>query len=80
MAAKSGQAYESAVISSLRRFRDRYFSYTDKVMKDGIPPVNDAADPCHPGYLNNLPVRLRPTIITFFLKKFFNFVEVNPII
>lgn len=73
MAAKSGPAYKFAVINSLRRFRDRYFPYTDKVIKDGIPPVKDAAEPCQPGYLDNLPVRLR--LITFFFK-FFN-IEVD---
>ncbi|TWW60588.1 F-box only protein 4 [Takifugu flavidus] len=65
MAAKSGQAYKSAVINSLRRFRDRYFPYTDKVIKDGIPPVNDAAEPCQPGYLDNLPVDVQFLIMTF---------------
>ncbi|CAF91872.1 unnamed protein product, partial [Tetraodon nigroviridis] len=64
MAARSQQVYESAVISSLRRFKDRYFPNTGKVLKDGVTP-NHAAEPCHPGYFDSLPVDVQFLIMTF---------------
>lgn len=80
MAAKKRQVNESAVISSLRRFRDRYFPNTGKVLKDGVTP-NDAAEPCQPGYFDSLPVRqCIPMVDMKKNNKVFDLVEFNGII
>lgn len=60
MAAENRQLCESAVIRSLRRFRDRYFPSSGK---DAHSPVRDTAQEHQPGYLDSLPVRLADTFL-----------------
>lgn len=57
MAGRSQQVNESAVIRSLKRFRDRYFPNSDKVENDVLTPVGDTAEQPQPGYFDSLPVR-----------------------
>lgn len=56
MAAQRQQVNESAVIRSLKRFRDRYFPNSDKVENDVLMPGRDAAEP-QPADFDILPVR-----------------------
>lgn len=56
----SRQLGESAVIRSLRRFRDAYFPNSGKVVKDVLTPDGDKraeAERPQPGYFDSLPVR-----------------------
>ncbi|XP_071339492.1 F-box only protein 4 [Trachinotus anak] len=65
MAGKIQQLGESAVIRSLRRFRDRYFPNSGKVVKDDLTPVEDTGDEePQPGFLDRLPVDLQFVIMT----------------
>lgn len=57
MAGRSPQLSESAVIRSLRRFRDRYFPNSGTVVNDVLSPVRDTAEQPQPGYFDSLPVR-----------------------
>lgn len=57
MAGRSPQLSESAVIRSLRRFRDRYFPNSGTVVNDVLSPVGDTAEQPQPGYFDSLPVR-----------------------
>lgn len=55
MAGNIQQLNESAVIRSLRRFRDRYFTNSGKVVKDDLTP-DTGGDEAQPGLLDSLPV------------------------
>ncbi len=57
MAGKTQQLNQSVVIRSLRRFRDRYFPNSGKVVKDDLTPVVDTGEEPQPAYLDGLPVR-----------------------
>ncbi|KAM9360470.1 F-box only protein 4 [Symphorus nematophorus] len=65
MAGQSHQLSESAVIRSLRRFRDRYFTHTGKVVKDDLTPVVDTGEEPHPRFLDILPVDVQFLIMAF---------------
>lgn len=57
----SQQLSESAVIRSLRRFRDTYFPNSGKVVKEVSSPDEEKladAERCQPGYFDSLPVRM----------------------
>lgn len=56
----SQQLSESAVIRSLRRFRDTYFPNSGKVVKDVSTPDGEKqteVEQSQPGYFDSLPVR-----------------------
>lgn len=65
MAGTMQQLNESVVIRSLRRFRDRYFPNTGKVVKDDLTPVEDTGGERQPGFLDILPVDVQFLIMTF---------------
>ncbi|KAM7391432.1 hypothetical protein PAMP_022121 [Pampus punctatissimus] len=62
MAGKIQQLSESAVIRSLRRFRDRYFSTSSKVDNDVVDITEEESQP---GFLDNLSVDVQFLIMTF---------------
>nr|XP_046243684.1 F-box only protein 4 isoform X2 [Scatophagus argus] len=64
MAEKSQQLSESAVIRSLRRFRDRYFPNSGKAVKDVFKPDVDTGEETQPDFLNSLPVDVQFLIMT----------------
>ncbi|KAF3851222.1 hypothetical protein F7725_012994 [Dissostichus mawsoni] len=64
MAGNIQQLNESAVISSLRRFRDTYFTNGAKVVKDELAPVETKAEP-QLGFLDSSPVDVQFLIMTF---------------
>ncbi|XP_035494890.1 F-box only protein 4 isoform X2 [Scophthalmus maximus] len=61
MAGKIQQLSESAVIRSLRRFRDRYFPNGGEVVKDDVTGQEEP----QPGLLDSLPVDHQFLIMTF---------------
>ncbi|XP_074493743.1 F-box only protein 4 isoform X2 [Sebastes fasciatus] len=63
MAGNIQQLNESAVIRSLRRFRDRYFTNSGKVVKDDLTP-DTGGDEAQPGLLDSLPVDVQFLIMT----------------
>ncbi|XP_034728081.1 F-box only protein 4 [Etheostoma cragini] len=63
MAGQIQQLNQSAVIRSLRRFRERYFSNSGQVGKEDLAHVDTAEDPL-PGFLDNLPVDVQFLIMT----------------
>ncbi|KAM7416032.1 hypothetical protein PAMA_018211 [Pampus argenteus] len=62
MAAKIEQLSEYAVIRSLRRFRDRYFSTSGKVDNDVVDITEEESQP---GFLDSLSVDVQFLIMTF---------------
>ncbi|XP_031711967.1 F-box only protein 4 isoform X2 [Anarrhichthys ocellatus] len=64
MAGQTQQLSESVVIRSLRRFRDRYFPNSGKVVKGSSTPVVDAVGEPQPGSLDSLPVDVQFLIMT----------------
>ncbi|KAM8885897.1 F-box only protein 4 isoform 2-T2 [Spinachia spinachia] len=62
MAGPTEQFHESAVIRSLGRFRERYFTNSGPVGKGGL--TDTAAEP-QPGFLDSLPVDVQFSIMTF---------------
>lgn len=64
MAGNIQQLNESAVIRSLRRFRDRYFTNSGKIVKDDLTP-DTGGDEAQPGLLDSLPVDVQFLIMTF---------------
>ncbi|XP_054466554.1 F-box only protein 4 [Anoplopoma fimbria] len=65
MAGKTQQPNESAVIRSLRRFRDSYFPNSGKVVKEDLTRVVDSVGEPEPGLLDSLPVDVQFLIMTF---------------
>ncbi|XP_042344297.1 F-box only protein 4 isoform X2 [Plectropomus leopardus] len=65
MSGPAQQLSESAVIRSLRRFRDRYFPNGGKVVKDDLTLVEDTGGQRQPGFLDTLPVDIQFLIMTF---------------
>ncbi|XP_029366450.1 F-box only protein 4 isoform X2 [Echeneis naucrates] len=65
MAAKMQQLSESEVIRSLRRFRDRYFPNSRKLLTEDTNPVADTGEESPPGLLDSLPVDLQFLVLTF---------------
>ncbi|XP_031161294.1 F-box only protein 4 isoform X1 [Sander lucioperca] len=63
MAGKIQQLNQSVVIRSLRRFRERYFSNSGKVVKDDLTHVDTGEEPL-PGFLDSLPVDVQFLIMT----------------
>ncbi len=57
MAEKTQQLSEFAVIRSLKRFRDRYFPNSGKVVNDDLTAVGDTGEDPHSGFMDSLPVR-----------------------
>nr|XP_040050715.1 F-box only protein 4 [Gasterosteus aculeatus aculeatus] len=62
MAGPTQQLSGSAVIRSLRRFRDRYFTNAGPVVEGDL---TDAAAEPHPGFLDSFPVDVQFLIMTF---------------
>lgn len=65
MAGETRQLSESVVIRSLRRFRERYFPNSGKVVRDDLTSVVDTEEELHSGCLDRLPVDVQFLIMTF---------------
>ncbi|XP_078141384.1 F-box only protein 4 [Centroberyx gerrardi] len=65
MAGKIQQFNESAVIRSLKRFRDRYFPNAGKVGSDDVKPVAESGEDDPPlSFLDSLPVDVQFLVMT----------------
>ncbi|XP_056149226.1 F-box only protein 4 [Lampris incognitus] len=64
MAGKTRQLYESAVIRSLRRFRDRYLSKAGNAAIGDVTPADPDEENPPFGFLNDLPVDVQFLIMT----------------
>lgn len=65
MAGKIQQLTESVVIRSFRRFRDRYFPNSGKVVRDDLTLGVDTGGQPQPSFLDTLPVDMQFLIMTF---------------
>lgn len=75
MAGNIQELNESLVIRSLRRFRDRYFPQSGKLVRDHLTPGDTGEE--EPGFLDSLPVRRMRIIKHFFFIRASKFTKVR---